>query len=1853
MSALLDYDTGPLNWIRGDLEALLQAALGRVQAFSVDADLTNALRLARDDLHQVAGALRMVGLEGAATVATAVEDGLSQIDAGQQPTGSANLGAVRHAIQGLARWIREVADGRGSSELVLFPLYRQLRELQGAEHVFESELFFPDLRTRAAPQPAGDSVELDVREARAARARFQRGLLAVLRGRDTGDGLKAMRDALTTIERMAPTQHARTFWWSCVGLMDCLLARGIDADFHVKQLLARVDLQMRRMVEGAPQVAERLLRDVLYFVARSRVAADRGAEVRETFALERYLPDGAFADPQTAARLRPVLGTMRSKIDAARDAWNRYAERGEAAALGQFTAALRQAQPQADMLQAPALQALLRQLAESGQAQAALGQPGKEALNVEVAATLLFLQNAVESEDILQADFAARAQGQAARLAALAEGRELPPAESLLDLPSRRVAERDMLQHIGAEVVANLRQIEAALDAFFRSPDDRAGLADLAPLAAQVRGALDMLELGDAAELLDAVVDAMRPFEAAGHPDEPLKVRLADALSSLGLFIEAHCAGQRDAAAILAPALAEFGLPTPKAPLVSDAGESVEAGLARRRAAVAEAYAAWRDGGAEAAREAFESTLIELGRDAELMADATLRQHVDAALAASRAGHADAALDGAVMRLTGAAFPGRKADQVAEAPPAAATARDTQPRYGAIIEYATPATQATPAAPADDAPDAVAAAESEAPPASEPAGFAMASVPDGVDAELLEIFIAEAQEVLARIDDALAAARRGDDVPGQLVVIRRGFHTLKGSGRMVGLDDFGEAAWALEHFMNGWLAQEKPASAGLLTVLGEARALFGEWVAALHDGTPCALNVAGLLADVERIAQGAGAASPAPLVATEPPAAAAQSPLVEAQPPSADAGSVAAADVPPVAEDVVVGRVRVSAGLFAVFRAEAGQRLGALREALAAPECVIDEAPRRAAHTLAGIAGTAGFHALADLAHALERYLNRRENRTLPAAHQPLLAETLARLDAMLAGIDARVEPHAAPDLIVALGEVEAADADAGAPVVVQDEAAAQTFGALIEYAAPVAAGPAATADVDREDAPVAAVTIAQMADLASQVAAPAPVAAPVFERRDVHDEIDAQLLPVFLDEAEQLMPQAAGELRAWKADAANRSARDALRRSLHTLKGSARMAGAMRLGELAHAMESRVVGVIEGSAAADGAFFDTLEGELDRAAAAVERLRHPVSDAPAPIEPPLEPVAPAVAAVAGEQPVAPLAGDGHDLTLRVRADWVDRMVNQAGEVAIARSRIESELFNFKRQVGELAESLGRLRAHVREVEIQAEAQMQSTFHAQGRDTAFDPLEFDRFTRFQEVTRFLAESVNDIATVQHVLLARLGEADAALVQQARLNRELQQDLLRVRMVPLYSVAERLYRTVRQTARDVGKRAQLDIRGGEIEIDRSVLEKVTAPIEHLLRNALAHGIEPPAVRRAAGKAEFGEITLVAAQSGNEIRLTLKDDGAGLDYARIRDKAVASGLLSAGLDPSPAQLAQFIFASGFSTAERVSEVAGRGVGMDVVKSEIAALGGRIDVSSQPGAGTEFNIYLPLTLAMTQAVIVDAGGETYALPTTLVQQVVELKPAALAEALAAGHVDWRGERFPLRYLPHLLGYTDAVHEVQRFNSVVLMRSGNSLAATLVDAIAGTREIVVKNIGPQLARVTGIAGATVHGDGRVMLILNPVPLMNRRVQAPAIPQPPAADGAEAGAAEQAPMVLVVDDSLTVRKITSRLLAREGYRVDTAKDGVDALERMRDLIPDVVLLDVEMPRMDGFELARVMKNDALLAAVPIIMITSRTADKHRNHALQIGVDLYLGKPYQERVLLDSIESLLRQTASV
>ena len=601
---------------------------------------------------------------------------------------------------------------------------------------------------------------------------------------------------------------------------------------------------------------------------------------------------------------------------------------------------------------------------------------------------------------------------------------------------------------------------------------------------------------------------------------------------------------------------------------------------------------------------------------------------------------------------------------------------------------------------------------------------------------------------------------------------------------------------------------------------------------------------------------------------------------------------------------------------------------------------------------------------------------------------------------------------------------------------------------------------------------------------------------------------------------------------------------------------------------------------------------------------------------------------------------------------VRVRAELLDRLVNYAGEVAIYRSRLEQQLGAFRGATAEMAQTNTRLRDQLRRLDIETEAQIIARYQREGetRDETFDPLELDRFSNLQQLSRALAETAADLSSLQSTLDDLTQGYDTLLLQQSRVSSELQEGLMRTRMVPFDTIVPRLRRVLRQAAADTGKPVQLKLDGAQGELDRNVLERMTAPLEHMLRNAVAHGLEKPDQRSAAGKPAEGTVTIAIRKEGSEVVLQITDDGKGLDRDAIRQRGELRGLVRKDAVLSSAQLDALILEPGFSTAEEVSQLAGRGVGMDVVASEVRQLGGTLDIHSERGTGTVFTLRLPQTLAVTQAAFVRIGEITFAVPIASVRGVGRIQREELAKGNLTSY-RYGNEEYVLHDLGKLLGHAPAKAEGQLQMPLLLTRSGDLHIAVTVDQILGNREIVVKPIGPQVASIPGIFGATIMGDGSVVVILDVAPLV-RRQAAQLLELEGQAQAAPAGELRAVPLVMVVDDSITMRKVSSRVLERNNFEVLTAKDGIDALERMVDRVPDLMLLDIEMPRMDGYELATTMKADPRLANVPIIMITSRTGDKHRQRAMDIGVDRYLGKPYQENELMRNVFSLLEARES-
>jgi len=2105
------FDVGPLSWVKTEIEHSLSEARSHLDALAAEPGDVKSIKYIATHLHQVTGALSMVALGAATRFNEEIEKLVATFEKPDARGETVSrIAVVKSATASLSAYLDNLMAGEADRPMMLASAYLAVNQARGATDAAESDLFSPDLSV-AIPMP-DDTIALPKSDAMIAaikhrRSMYQTGLLKLLRDKDLTGGAREMRNATLAIEALQVTSPTRSFWYTASGFFDAVASNPADAGALAVQIFGKIDQQIKLLIEGVQKVPEKLFRDLLLVIGKSKAQTERLKKIRELYRLNELLALPELnRDSAADDQLKTVLRAMRERLQALKDHWLKFTT-GNRPALepfsidGEALAQDSQGQPNQDLSQ------LLQVIATAGARLRKSGAPLTESQGLEVATALLFAESSLENYFRLSTDFTAQVATVTARVQGALTGATLaaldPSANPLMDDITKRAQERMLIFQVGQEVQVNLTTIETALDNYFRDPTRTGELSPLLPLFSQVQGALSILELDEAAGLNQVLRDRVSQFASGamrGVGDDAES--LAEGISALGLYVTALQQGSADPRSILMPALIRFGLAMkPVEAEKSMLKSPVTAGdvdVAKQK--VQALYEDWKhQPEATATRDQLRDAVRELKQEAELIADTKSAKFSEEALRAI-----DATFDPMKVGMSEALH------DIAPEKPAATPAQQTVQLMNA--------------------------------PASE------------VDQELLEIFLEEATEVVATIRENLDIVRVSPHERESLTTIRRGYHTLKGSGRMVGLNDLGEVAWNCEQALNKWLKDEKPASPSLMLFIDHTSKAFGEWVSKLQqsgmariDGAEI-LRMADLIKNDKEIQVPLAPAAPATserslldfdlpsldlnLPASEPEdeqklpvfaiaAIVGATAVSAAANVAADSDKVTAAaefslDLPsPVSQleassstahsaaasppEIRIGAVSLPAPFFDIYIEEAKMHIATLENEMFSLESnamrPVSHEFMRAAHTLTSSSRTTGFTMIADVAHALEKWLQ--DAIDVPPSWTPrrlsVTGQSVASLSAMVRGLVSHDSPTPRPDLeqelkdlraefadarrigegtnlskplkitqkLLVIPEIENTLPDVPPPLPVdmgvvakpatddysadfdffddpistskpdaaaQMEAAnqaekvaeaarieaaeiqatkieaekidaarieaerieaekinaakieaekidaarieAERLEALKVEAAKAEAQAAAerirvekieaeivnaakvkaekdeaakveAARIDAEKAEnakaeaarVEAAKIATAAALASAatanaatssassvlpiteavIAAVAPAPAALFEsgrdRRTVQDDIDPDLLPIFLEEAQEIVPQVGDALRRWRAAPLNHAPVTELARHLHTLKGSARMAGLMRLGELAHVMEADII-EMEAEAIPATIKFDKIDEGLDRFSAALDRIAK--GDLVTPIEIPV-----AVQAQVSEQLPAPLAklaaaraeivaegekleGRERQALLRVNADMIDRFVNEAGELAIARSRIDLEMIAFKRALIELSENVNRMKVQIREIEIQAETQIQSrTKEQQEHGGEFDPLEFDRFSRMQENTRFLAESLNDVVTLQQSLNSNIDETEAALLQQARLNRDLQQGLMGVRLVPLGNLQDRFYRLVRQTAKELDKKANLEFRGVRVEIDRSVLEKITGPFEHLLRNAVSHGLEMPSERVAKRKSEIGEITIDARQAGNEIMLTLSDDGSGLNFERIREKAIQRGLLAANDEVTEAQLTQYIFMAGFSTADEVTQISGRGVGMDVVRSEIVSLGGRIDISSTPGRGTSFTIALPLTLAVTQAVMVVVNDTTYAIPSVMIEQVQEYKGKRYEPLLEMTEIDWKGNKYPLRSMEAILGGKPTISALRKA-SVILAKSGQQRAAVQVDEIIGNREIVVKNIGPQLARLVGVAGATVMGSGQVILILNPVQLVFR--EAATVKVEKAVSGAydaeqaagiavgygstqTAPAAEPAlmkgvslaetiaanmfdeggfikedlpalartiPLVMVVDDSLTVRKITSRMLIREGFEVATAKDGVDGLQQLQDIQPDIILLDIEMPRMDGFEFARNVRADAKARDTPIIMITSRTADKHRNRAMELGVNEYMGKPYQEEQLLAMIRSYTKHISA-
>ncbi|HVN99863.1 MAG TPA: Hpt domain-containing protein, partial [Steroidobacteraceae bacterium] len=1769
------------------------------------------------ELHQVQGALRVLEIYGAALLAEEMEQVARYLISAREErkNQSEALDALMRAMVQLPGYLERVLAGGRDLALVLLPLLNDLRAVRGCSLLSEGTLLLLNLKSDRQAQPIspapGEAPLSPAQWARRLRSRFQAGLIGWIRGERLEQNLEILATVATRLEQVATQQCVFQLWWVVGALLEALREHGVESSVTIKRLLGLADREIKRLYEiGEARYAQtppiELLNNLLYYVARSTTAGPRVAAVRASFRLNELLPVDEGIEQErdnlsapSVKLMHTVAAAIREDLTRVKDVLDIFVRRGggQVEELSPQIELLRKIGDTLGVLGLGELRARVQEANARLEAVVAGRESADEATLVQVAATLIKVEDHLDSELVgLILPKAPRAEA-AGGSADGGAGAGTAAAEA---------PDQDFEQVQGAvlrECVVNLARVKESIAQNVSGTLDAAGFDSWLDLMRGIKAGLLMLGKSRAVDIIDAITAQLKRIMQPGGMalSGAYLDRLADAIISLEYYIETLQAGRSDPWYMLDNA---------------------------------------------------QACLEVLAREPE--------QVVPTVPPVSAANYA----------------------RTVRIPPPAETMPGAAPDPDSTGRVRTPPVLA--AAPA--------------PPAA----------PVIADPEMLALFAEEAHEELEKIREQFPVWDQNPLEGGALATVCRSFHTLKGSGRMVGARELGEFAWAMENLINRLIDGTQARSVDILATLRAAVELLPRLVDEIGKAPSNPGAVAQLVARAHALAAGrdavqpeaaaespvdaaaaaAAAPQPAPAAAQAPaaPAAATAAPADATQdwaaterltPEQAAAIIAAAVPRPPVAERAAPATPPAAAegdvALREIYARETAAHVATVRSWLEreqphpAPHLLTEEV-YRACHTLSGSSKMAEARHGTRLSEPLNHWLRKSFDSGvgLDASDLLLLGDCMAAMATVAAHLD-----------------------ESTGYFVVHDTLRARIARAEI--------------DLDRRIAEASehsARTGVHLAPALQELQPAVPPAPPSVARAPALD-FDPDVAAIFCEEASELLEAAQTALQSWSAAPASGEHLAALKRALHTFKGGARMAGIGAMGDLSHELESLIVQIGNGGAAGDErarAVAQEAVDELARmreqvaagravppatalianiqavargaslagaavAAAAVapapthapltlEELTPPVAAAstPAPVAstpapaavvayapapavaPPPEAVPPeaptpapaptplsgaAVAVPPGREPVA---GAERGEMARVSAELLDTLLNNAGEVSISRARLEQQLGSVEFNLAELSRTVTRLKEQLRKLEIETEAQVLHRHDQEpGHRQEFDPLELDRYSSIQQYSRALAESANDVASLQQLIESLVGEAQNQLQLQARTVTELQNGLMRTRMVSFQRHVQRLARIVRQAAADTGKQAEFVVEGAAGELDRQVLERMLPPFEHLLRNAVVHGIETPAARTAAGKNPAGHIRLKLQREGAEVIVEVSDDGAGMNLAAIRSKGEALGLIHPGQALSDDDVMQLVLEPGFSTAGTVTQQAGRGVGMDVVATEIKKLGGALHMDSKPGQGTRFTIRLPLTLAVSHALVVRTGDEYYALPLPTIEGVVRLPREEVAAHLRSDSATFSyGEhKYRLQPLALYVGMEAApLPETDAAIPVVLVRAGEHSTGLVADELVGSREIVVKPLGPQIASIRGISGATILSDGRVVVILDIAALVRAEWRVRAAPTPLRERG------DRRTFALVVDDSITVRRVTQRLLERNGMRVMTARDGADAVALLADNVPDIILLDIEMPRMDGYEVAAQVRADPRLADVPIIMITSRVGEKHRARAI-------------------------------
>ncbi len=1925
------FDISTLAWIKGEIDETLKQARAELEAFVDEPENDEHIQACVEHIHQVYGTLQMVELYGAAMFAEEMETFTASLKDHSGDEQSYEM--LMRAILQLPDYLESLLAGKADNPTILLPILNELRQHRGDTELNSAEFFHPNLGISPPPRMTEPPTGVDsIFAANRLHRFFMSSLVKILKAIGVPGYLGILEKAVSKLYDIAEGDPWRRLTWVASAFVEALGDKSIPLDKESKPLLGKLEQQVKRIATDGEaglddEVAEKLLRNMLFLLAHSGSNGKRAAQVRLAFDLDRYIPGSdANIGGLNAELKRTVAADIMEELNQVKDSFDVFvrSDRSNPQSLEPLAESLERIGETLSLLQQDALrESLKQQLTVINQLVSGEIETSDDTL-MGIAGAVLAVESALgdwgHTMPVVEADVG---------------GDQVDDASST---PQAEAEHQRVTRQVMKESKDDLVRVREAINAYLDSPHDKNLLKHLPQMLHLIVGSLNMLSYKRVAQVLlstRAYVEA-ELIGKEGMPEQEKLDALADAIMSVEYYLEAFINSRVHPSSVLdvaENAVALLGFP-----------------IGTVKGAVADEH------------EAPELDGFEVIENNETPT---------------------------------------QPESVAE---------------GNIVE--------------EDFSDTLDLSELEMPAAAQPA-VSGTPVSGEVDEEILEIFIEEAEEELENIRQLLPAWMDNPADEESLKNLRRSFHTLKGSGRLVGALDLGEFAWAYENMLNRVIEGNVSHSTAMFDLLQQGIEVLPELIEQFRSGTTPQ-------GDIEMLREMATALA-------EP-----------------DANETANAQPVPISAPANTELPQLEPALLEVYSKEAESHLQSITDYIAEWREGGSHKPSepllRALHTLKGSSRMAGVMGIAEICELLEKY-----GKTLQANHHGvdeqginalMAADDYARkvLACLLAG-EHTDAPSEKPVLKLAqavfaevqhLEHIADEQPEVGLAAVDEDTETSPTEAAMDADAVAMEELEAAPEPATVEES----ITIDSLEDIdlddwqLGEALAPTQEAAP----EPVEDDYDHELLDIFLEEGTDILDSSEETLQAWVDNPDDKSQVESLQRQLHTLKGGARMAGISAIGDLSHSLESTFEAVVEGqlqrtpemidllqlshdrlvtmleqvrkhepvtpatdliekvailaqsegvelvkepeektesgeSAAEmsfeplDDSVTDTSSSEIDAqlelsitevelsygnwlrdiddrkgfeelyrsamalvaqcnesepselsgVAASLERLLAGIMDGHVPVSKhasdlmtrvmeqlrrmtiqhsqnlPVdegteliseidslitfslaeEKVATgelasnddeaAVTMEDGEREsvdeevkwkrVAPTADDSdkrqgpriqHEM-VRVRSDLLDNLVNYAGEVSIYRSRVEQQIGSFRSNIGEMDRTVERLHEQVRAFEIENEAQIESRREeAEKQQEDFDPLEMDRFTHMQQLSRSMSESLSDLLSIEDMLSGLVRESETLLLQQSRVNTELHENLMHTRMVPLVDNAPRLRRIVRQTASELGKRVALKFEGAEVEMDRNVVERMMAPLEHMIRNSIAHGIEDEETRKKAGKPASGTINIAMAREGSEIVIKVSDDGAGIDAEAVKKKAIARGMMAKDAVLSDREILLFILESGFSTAQSLSQIAGRGVGMDVVHSEIKQLGGVLDIESTPGSGATFTLRIPLTLAVSRSLLVHVGDDTYAIPLLSVNGIERMETGELEKLLSSEEptLNWLGEEYDLMHLTNVLGIGQGVLNKELPRQPLLMaRSGQHRIAFAVDHLVGSREIVIKSLGSQLSTLQDIAGATILADGSVALIID-MPSLIRRGMAHKSRGEVVSVATVTEAAKE-PLIMVVDDSITVRKVTERLLKRHNMRCITARDGVDALAMLEEQIPDVMLLDIEMPRMDGFELATHMRNSERFRDVPIIMITSRTGDKHRQRAMDIGVNNYMGKPYTEVDLLENIEGLMEKSS--